>query len=152
MRRKVLVPLDGSELSECALKEVEMLAKDGIIEEVTLLNVFTVDFPWSANYETPSFNLIAYRDQLLTESRKYLESMSAGLAAKGITVKTETVEANHPADAINDFARKHGMDMIVIATHGYSGMKRMLLGSVALGLVNQSHVPVYLIRPEACRA
>jgi len=65
-------------------------------------------------------------------------------------VKTVSIEANTTADAITDYARENGFDMIVIATHGYTGIKKMLLGSVALGILNQSHVPVHLIRPEAC--
>ena len=43
------------------------------------------------------------------------------------------------------------MDAIIIATHGYTGMKRLLLGSVAFGVLHQSPVPVLLIRPESCR-
>ena len=43
------------------------------------------------------------------------------------------------------------MELIIMATHGYTGFKKLMLGSVASGVLNQSFVPVLLIRPEACR-
>jgi nucleotide-binding universal stress UspA family protein len=150
MQKKILVPLDGSELAECALFHVENFAKDGCVGEVTILRVLAVNIPWGPVY-AEGFDLNVFREKVFAESRKYLDGVAARLGAQGITVKTETIEANRPADVICDYALNNGMDMIVVATHGHSGMKRMLLGSVAFGLLNQSHVPVYLIRPEACR-
>lgn len=44
-----------------------------------------------------------------------------------------------------------GMDMIIIGTHGYTGLKKLMLGRVAFGVLHQSHIPVLLIRPESCR-
>ena len=52
---------------------------------------------------------------------------------------------------ISDYAKENGIDMIVIATHGYTGLKKLMLGSVALGVLQESHVPVLLIRPDSCR-
>ncbi|MDD5170882.1 MAG: universal stress protein [Syntrophales bacterium] len=150
MQKKVLVPLDGSELAECALFHVESFAEDGCLGEVTILNVLAIDIPWKSAYEK-DFNLNVLREKAFTQSRKYLDGVAARLGAHGIKVKTEAMEANHPAAFICDYARDNGMDMIFVTTHGHSGIKEMLLGSVALGLLNQSHVPVYLIRPEACR-
>jgi nucleotide-binding universal stress UspA family protein len=43
------------------------------------------------------------------------------------------------------------MELIIIATHGYTGLKRLMLGSVALGVLHDSRIPVLLIRPESCR-
>ena len=47
--------------------------------------------------------------------------------------------------------RDNGIDLIIIATHGYTGMKKLMFGSVALEVLHSSHVPVLLIRPESCR-
>ena len=150
MKKKVLVPLDGSALAECALFHVESFAKAGCIGEVTILNVVTVDIPWKSVSEG-GFDLNAHREKVLADAREYLDGVAARLSAQGIKVKTEAIEANRPADVISDYAWDNVMDMIVIATHGDSGMKRMLLGSVAFALLNESRIPVYLIRPEACR-
>ena len=154
MLKKVLVPLDGSPLAECTLSHVKNLFKDGSVGEVTLLNVVKVDLPWIAmGYEqrTKPIDINAIREPLFTASRKYLADVESRLGSEGIKVKTESLEGNRPADTITEYAQKKGMDMIIIATHGYTGLKKLMLGSVAFGVLHQSHIPVFLIRPESCR-
>ena len=153
MYKKVLVPLDGSELAECVLSHVKNLIKDGFAGEVTLLYVVTVDIPWrttESDYHK-GIDINAIREPLFARSRKYLADKEAQLESEGIKVKTESLEANRPADTITEYAQKKGMDMIVIATHGYTGLKKLMMGSVAFGVLHQSHVPVLLIRPESCQ-
>ncbi len=150
MYQKVLVPLDGSELAECALNHVKAMAKSGLAGEVTLLNVVKIDVPWAELYGK-NFNINTIRESLFASARKYLAGVESRLSTEGITVKKEVIESNRPAGAITEYARKNGIEMIVIATHGYTGMKKLMLGSVALSVLHDSHVPVLLIRPEACR-
>jgi nucleotide-binding universal stress UspA family protein len=153
MYKKVLVPLDGSALAECTLSHVKNLIKDGSVGEVTLLNVVKVDLPWAVmepnQYRKIDFNAI--REPLFIASRKYLGDIESRLGSEGIKVKTESLEGNRPADTITEYAQKNGMDMIIIGTHGYTGLKKLMLGSVAFGVLHQSHIPVLLIRPESCR-
>jgi nucleotide-binding universal stress UspA family protein len=154
MYKKVLVPLDGSGLAECTLSHVKNLFKEGSVGEVTLLNVVKVDLRWAAmgSDEYPKgIDLEAIREPLFIASRKYLADIEARLISEGIKVKTESVEGDRPADTITEYAQKKGMDMIIIGTHGYTGLKKLLLGSVASGVLQQSHIPVLLIRPESCR-
>jgi nucleotide-binding universal stress UspA family protein len=150
MYKKVLVPLDGSDLAECMLSHLKPLHKDGFVGEVTLLNIVTIDIPW-AELEGGHFNFDALRKQVFTSSKKYLAEVESRLSSQGIKVKTESVEANRPADTIADYAKKNGMELIIMATHGHTGFKKLMLGSVAASVLNQSSVPVLLIRPEACR-
>jgi len=150
MYKKVLVPLDGSDLSECTLLHLKSLFEDGSVGEVTLLNIVKIDIPWGA-WESGHFDLTELRKQVFTSSKKYLEKVESRLSSQGIKVKKESLEANRPADAITDYARKNGMELIIMATHGHTGLKKLMLGSVAFGVLNQSSVPVLLIRPEACR-
>jgi len=151
MFKKVLVPLDGSELAECMLSHLKSLSKDGSVGEVTLLNVVKIDIPWGEFESGHRFDIAALREQVFTSSRKYLAEVESRLRSQGIKVKTEALEANRPADTITDYAQRNGMELIIMATHGYTGLKKMMLGSVASGVLNQSSVPVLLIRPEACR-
>ena len=154
MYMKVLVPLDGSELAECALSHVKNLVKEGAEGEVILLNVVNVSFTIASNLMGEVNDIIdnsAIRKGLFIKSGKYLENMASRLTPEGIKVKTESREGSDPAGTISDYAQKNGLDLIVIATHGYTGMKGMMMGSVAFGVLHQSHVPVLLIRPEACR-
>ena len=154
MYKKVLVPLDGSALAECTLSHVKNLFKDDSVGEVTLLNVVKVDLPWAvmgSDQYPKGFDLNAIREPLFTASRKYLADIESRLVSEGIKVKTESLEGNRPADTITEYAEKEGMDMIIIGTHGYTGLKKLMLGSVAFGVLHQSHIPVLLIRPESCR-
>ncbi|MDO9229734.1 MAG: universal stress protein [Syntrophales bacterium] len=150
MYQKILVPLDGSKLAECALSHVKNLVKGGAVGEVTLLNVVNVYIPGRGEY-AGRIDINAIRESLFMESRKYLADIESRLASEGIKVKKESLEGNRPADTIADYAQKNGTDMIVIATHGYTGLKKLMLGSVALGVLHESHIPVLLIRPESCR-
>ncbi len=156
MYKKILVPLDGSELAECALNQVKKLFQDGPGGEVILLNAVVVDVPWrelNAGEEghAVAFDYNAFIKSFMDKSKKYLTKVKARLTTAGIKVKTEAIESNAPSQTINDYAQKHGVDLVVIATHGYTGMKKMMLGSVALKVLHESNVPVLLIRPEACR-
>ena len=154
MYKKVLVPLDGSALSECTLSHVKNLFKDGSVGEVTLLNVVKVDLPWLAmgrDRPTKPIDINAIRKPLFAASKKYLADIESRLVSEGIKVKTESLEGNRPANTITEYAQEKGMDMIIIGTHGYTGLKKLMLGSVAFGVLHQSHIPVLLIRPESCR-
>jgi nucleotide-binding universal stress UspA family protein len=152
MYKKALVPLDGSELAECTLNHLKNLIKDGSVGEVTLLNVVKVDIPLLVNEdEVKHINIGKIREMAFQLSKKYLANIESRLGTEGIKVKTESMESPRPAHAIIEYAQKNDMDMIVIATHGYTGMKGMLMGSVAFGVIHQSHVPVLLIRPESCQ-
>ncbi len=145
MYQKVLVPLDGSELAECALSHVRSLVKEGHAAEVTLLHIIRIDVPGA------DVDLSALREPALAAAKKYLAEMESRLASAGGAVKTKVIETKWTADSITEYARKNGMDLIVMSTHGYTGFKKMLMGSVASGVLNQSPVPVLLIRPDACR-
>jgi nucleotide-binding universal stress UspA family protein len=149
MYQKILVPLDGSELAECTLNHVKMMVKEGFAREATLLNIVRVDLPWAELYGK-NFDRDAVREAYVASARKYLASVGSRLGAEGVKVKVEILEADRTAAAITDYARDRGMDAILIATHGYTGLKRLMLGSVALRVLHESSVPVILIRPEAC--
>jgi nucleotide-binding universal stress UspA family protein len=151
MYQKILVPLDGSDLAECTLSHVVSLVKDGATAEVTLLNIVQFDIPWADMSDEKPFDINKTRKLLLATSKKYLAKMASHLRSKGIKVTTKALEANRPAYTIADYAQKNGMDVIVMATHGYTGFKKLLIGNVAFGVLHESHVPVLLIRPESCR-
>lgn len=150
MYQRILVPLDGSKLAECALDHLKGMAREKMVGEVTLLNVVNVSLMGFTEYPGP-VNIAAIRENLFAESRKYLADVESRLAAEGIKVKSVSLEGARPADAISEYGRKNGVDLIIIATHGYTGFKKLMLGSVALGVLHESPIPVLLIRPESCR-
>jgi nucleotide-binding universal stress UspA family protein len=148
MFKKVLVPLDGSALSECSLPYIKNLSRDGSIGEVVLLMVAVIDIPYDnvkKDLDFPSF-----WNAQLDRSRKYLAEVQAKLSADGIKADTVLIETGWPAQVINDFAHKNGVDLIVITSYGAAGLKKLMFGSVALSLLHDSPVPVLLIKPDAC--
>ena len=149
MFKKIVVPLDGSLLAECTLPYIRTLIKDGAVEEVILLHVVMVNFDWYTVKE--DFDFSAFRENLITESRKYLEEVRNKCNSEGIEVKTESIEGSFPAQTITDYAKKNAADMIVMSTHGRTGKKILMFGGTALSVLHDSHVPVLLIRPESCR-
>lgn len=153
MYKKCLIPLDGSELAECSLNHAKNLIKEQSVGEVTLLNVVKVDIPWNEISETNEkpIDLEAIRKPLFAAARNYLAEVESRLSAEGIAVKTAAIEGNRPGETIIDYARENGMSLIVMATHGHTGFKKLLLGSVATRVLHESPVPVLLIRPDSCR-
>jgi len=152
MYKKVLVPLDGSELAECALSHVKNMLKDGFVEEATILNVFwaPVAFLGAGGSDSQYVDVNAIEDKIRFNSLKYLADVESRLASEGMKVKMESIEGNRVAEAIIDYVEKNDMDLIVLTTHGYTGLKKLMFGSVALEVLHSSHVPILLVRPEAC--
>jgi nucleotide-binding universal stress UspA family protein len=149
MYQKVLVPLDKSVLAECALPHVIAMAKEGFAKEIILLTVADVNI--SYNNIIDGFDIVAYRDSQIGSFRKYLDDMESKLRSERITVTAKIIEGNRPAQAIIDFSQQNDVNLIVMATHGYTGVKKMLMGSVAFKVLHESHVPVLLVRPEQAR-
>ncbi len=146
MFQKVLVPLDGSDLAECALPHVIRMAKEGFVKNVCILTV--IDIHPSALLEGADTTAI-YKAQT-ANSQEYLGKMRARFQAAGIEVTTEILQGP-AAQLISEYAKEKQVELIVIATHGYSGVKRLMFGSVAFRVLHDSHVPVLLIRPDSCQ-
>ena len=81
------------------------------------------------------------------EARKYLGAIEIRLREEGINVAAE-VKDGRDFQAITEFAGEKDVDLIVIASHGRSGLNKLLYGSVAMKVLHNSRVPVLLIRPQ----
>ena len=102
-------------------------------------------------YDEKPVDINELKKPLVAASRKYLAKVASQLSSQGIKVRTESIEADSPVHTITDYALKNDMELIMMATHGHTGFKKLMLGSVASGVLNLSNVPVLLIRPEVCR-
>jgi len=145
MFQRILVPLDGSALAENALPCVRDFARGGFVREVVLLNVVEIPATW-----IEGIDYLAIKDAGLKQSTKYLADLKERLGGEGLPVKTEVMEGMAP-QVIVGYAKDNGVDLIVIGTHGYTGMKKLMFGSVALRVLHDAPCPVLLIRPESCR-
>jgi len=141
MFKKVLVPLDGSTLAENTLPFVINLAKEGCVEEVVILNVVEIPIMWSSE----SFDIFPLKNAQFRRAQKYLAGIETKLSDEGIKIKAEILEGA-AAKCIVEYAQSNAVDLIVIGTHGYTGMKELVFGSVALKVLHDAHVPVLLIK------
>lgn len=137
MFKKILVPLDGSELAAKVLPQVTDLAKSQNAE-VILLNVYP-DWGEAASEEVK--NLI---ESEVKKCELFLAQAAKDLETQGVKASTACVKGT-PAQEIITYADKNGLDLIAMATHG-RGEVAWILGSVAERVVSHATVPVLLFR------
>jgi nucleotide-binding universal stress UspA family protein len=144
MASRILVPLDGSSLAEQALSCAVTLAR-GLPAELVLLRVIWIppDVLEILDESTVELNVIV--DQLEAEANDYLGALVEQLRDASLNV-CHAVRRGPAAEAILDYAGQGDIDQIVMATHGYTGIKRWTHGSVAERVVQSASVPVLLIR------
>jgi nucleotide-binding universal stress UspA family protein len=155
MYNKILVPLDGSKLAECALPHAEELVKGCGTAEVILISVTEQVQARTRAPEARELYGLAGSDVTVTFGKKqrqaqtYLGRIAKELEAKGTKVRTEVLFWP-PAEAIASYAELNRADIIVMSTHGRSGPSRWAYGSVADKVLRSSCVPVLLIRAPGC--
>jgi nucleotide-binding universal stress UspA family protein len=143
MYKRLLVPLDGSELAEVALPYAEDLAEN-LGSEVILLNVRRpAEDPNNPEHRAYLSKIVATTEQDIKKSTvlppgEKVKVESAIIGSSGLLT--------HPAEEILDYAEKKNISVIVMATHGRTGIKRWALGSTADKVVRASKSPVLLIR------
>ncbi len=150
MYQKVLVPLDGSELAECVLPHVESIAKGCRAQNVVFLRVVESIY-------LPSSGEISFseedRKRITSESKEVAESYLAQLVSRakydGVNVQSEVITGK-AADSIAEYATQNGVDLIIIATHGRSGVSRWIWGSVADRILRSACIPVLMVRAPGC--
>ncbi|MDO8568787.1 MAG: universal stress protein [Dehalococcoidales bacterium] len=149
MYQKILVPLDGSKLAECVLPHVEVIAKGcGNPTIVYLRVVEPFNFGAGGGEWVPSSEQLAkFESQSREEAQSYLAQIAGQY--RGLNIKSAVVSGKS-ADAIAEYAGKNAVDLIVIATHGRSGMSRWVWGSVADRILRSSCVPVLMVRAPGC--
>jgi nucleotide-binding universal stress UspA family protein len=144
MYKKILVPLDGSELAKKALGEAEKLTQC-FGAEMTLFQVV----PFMPIYGSPELVTPLIVDEKQKESaERYLYNLAEELKKKGFKVTAVVKTGQQVAVEIIDFAKESGADLIVMCTHGRSGITRWMLGSVALKLLTRGETPILLIRSK----
>ena len=145
MYNRIVVPLDGSKLAEGVLEHVRMLAHC-MGSEVILMRVMT--YPAYDYLVTEPILSASLREEMEKEACHYLEPLARALHDEGIRVSADAVIVTGPvADAIIDFARDMGGDLIAMSTHGRTGPSRWFLGSIADRVVRGAGMPVLMTRP-----
>ncbi len=160
MYKRIVVPLDGSKLAECVLPHVETVATSCGTEEVFLISV-TEHITAYATAARPEqrigLGFVKPIDKVplsvgkqQRQAEKYLARIAKQLKRKKIDVETEVLLGN-PAEKIVSFTNDKGADLIIMATHGRSGISQWAhsigaFGGVADKVIRASSVPVLLVR------
>ncbi len=149
MFKHILLPTDGSELSQKAVEKAIKLAK-ALGAKITAINVISQHH---VNFVDEGF---AVADVSSIQER--LKDLEAGLAKRivdavkksadeaGVECDTATPAGNMPYETIIDWANKLGCDVIVIASHGRKGLSGLLLGSETVKVLTHSTIPVLVCR------
>lgn len=142
----ILVPTDGSLTAQRAMEHAVHLA-EGF--DVNLEALYVVDtstpFPGSKRWTKRKE---AFRQDLVQEGRERLKEAKDSLRERGVKVTSTVIEHDGIAEGIAGHASSLGAGVIVMGTHGRSGVGRFLLGSVAERLLRLSKVPVLLVPPS----
>jgi nucleotide-binding universal stress UspA family protein len=148
MFQKILVCLDGSKLAEQILPyAAEQASRFGsslvLFQVVSLASV-----PTPTGIESVP---VAVPDNLLQEAeaaaKDYLDGAALPLRDRGLKVQCATM-VGHPAESIVSYAEENKFDLVALATHGRSGLKRLVFGSVADYVIRKSGRPILLIKPK----
>jgi nucleotide-binding universal stress UspA family protein len=150
-RPRLLAALDGSALAEQALPVAERLA-DALSGELVLLRVVTrPDAPFAPDWvagPAPAYDF----ERAKAEAEAYLQQLAEQLERSGRRVRIDA-RVGEPgltseADAIEAAGREHGAALVVMTTHGYTGLQRLVLGSVTDAVLRRSTLPVIVLRPQ----
>lgn len=144
MNEHVLVPIDESDPSDKALDYVFSRHAE---DEITVVHV--VDLTELMTYGGIEAGMMAdfggLREQQQSRAEELVEAARERALAEGLDVHTEVL-VGRPERIIVEYADDHGVDHIVIGSHGRSGASRVLLGSVAEAVARRSSVPVTIVR------
>ncbi len=146
---RILVPLDGSELSLSVLPYVEDVAK-ALGASLVLFNaVIPLDI-YPAAEMTP-VRVGSIIDDLMAQAQSFLSTVEKECEGRGVKARS-VATIGFPVDEIARVAMEVGAGLIALATHGRSGVNRWIMGSVADGVVRRSALPCLMVRPEGVAA
>jgi nucleotide-binding universal stress UspA family protein len=145
MYKTILVPLDGSKLAETALPHAESLA---VKYDATLILLTVVSAPPISGREPSDIGLFQQNmEDLRREAEQYLNGLKGEFREKNIRAEVR-VGLDPVVAEIVETAESRAVDLVIIASHGRSGLGRFFFGSVAAGVLNRIERPLMIIRSK----
>lgn len=145
MYKNILIPTDGSDLAEKAVKSGIAFARE-TNAKITILTVAEPFHVFTFNTHVMEDTPAEYRKRIGEHTTKTLEQAAGAAKAAGVTCDTVQMEHEHPYQAIIDTARTKGCDMIMMASHGRRGLAGVMLGSETVKVLTHSKIPVLVHR------
>ena len=138
MYKKIMVGYDGTKFSECALKEAMALAK-GSAAKLLLVSAPEIDVEFQAM--APEANELMEK-----KARTDLDLAAAKVKKAGLSCETKIVVTTSTQEALVETAKKNKVDLIVLGTHGRTGLVRLLMGSTTARVIGHAHCSVLVVR------
>jgi nucleotide-binding universal stress UspA family protein len=148
--KRILVPLDGSALSEQILDSALELGEQAQAEYILLRAVEPFVITGYAPMAQASRLDVKLTQEQLAEAQRYLDHVADRLRAAGHRTQTRTLLTEQVAVTILDEARRQNTDLIAMTTHGRSGLARLLLGSVTDKVLRGATLQLLIMRPRSC--
>lgn len=143
MYEEILVPTDGSEASLDAVDEAAELADE---QGARIHVLYVLDLTMLADADS-----VTVVDAMEASGEEAIEQARTRARETGVEAVEASVQRGTPYRAILEYADENDIDLVVMGTHGRTGLNRLLLGSVTEKLVRLSPVPVLTVRPDRQR-
>jgi len=145
MYKNILLPTDGSELADKAVKNGIAFAKE-TNAKITVLTVAAPFHVFTFNTQAVEDTQEEYRKRMQEHITKTLQVVTGAAKAAGVACETVHMEHEHPYQAIIDTAKAKDCDLIMMASHGRRGISAVVLGSETLKVLTHSKIPVLVHR------
>ena len=144
MFKHILVPVDGSATSQLAVDKAIGLAK-AFDSKVTA--IFVVDpYPFTGVGTDFAYGQAEYLSAATAEAHAAINAAKVLFEAAGVTVDTSVVEAHAAWRGVVEAASSLEADLVVMGSHGRSGLEKLVLGSVTQAVLSHTHLPVLVVR------
>ena len=147
MYKHILVPTDGSELSNRAIEYAAALAK-AVNAKLTVFTVTTPFYGYAVEPELAVIGIEDYQKNMAKLAARHLDVAKDIAAAAKVPCEAVHIEHPQPYQAIIDAAKERGCDLIVMASHGRRGLGAIVLGSETVKVLTHSTIPVLVVRPK----
>jgi len=153
MYKKIMVPLDGSELAECVLPHVAAFSADCQVSTIVFTQVIEpAPLHLRRGYATIEVDYMKIQENtarveylMKSSAAEYLKQVVSRFKSNGARLIAQ-VMVGKTADQLVQYAEANQIDLILIATHGRSGLSRWVRGSIADRILRAAHVPVLMVR------
>ena len=144
MFKHILVPVDGSSTSQLAVAKAIELAK-AFASQVTV--IYVIDpYPFTGVGTDFAYGQAEYLSAATAEANSAVHAAKSTLSDAGVTVDTSVVESNSAWRGIVEAGATLQADLIVMGSHGRSGLEKLMLGSVAHAVLSHTKLPVLVVR------
>ena len=144
MFKHILLPTDGSPLSENAMRQCLQFAKEAGAK-VTSVHVVPDFHLYNLNAELVAVSKDQYVEDFSKHAEHYLSKVSVAAREMGVPCETSVLHNDHPYEAIISAAEQKNCDLIAMATHGKKGLKGLLVGSETQKVLTHSQIPVLVL-------